>query len=247
METEPTVLPYRSDALSLSRWLEARARGHAPGQLRTAARSTKGAEGTAAAAAALGLADAGTGELTELGRRFALAGVEERRELTGAAIRRYAPYARLLDAVAARGDAVTEVGWMETWWAAHGYGNSASNRQEGAAVLGRLAEFAGLGRYVPGRRGHPTRVAWAEGALDQPAPETAAAPAPREVLAEAAGEGTGGPDMRPEARGGAGEDLNRVVIPLGDDRMARFELPARLPAEEKRRLMALLDLLITAE
>ncbi|HET8654921.1 MAG TPA: hypothetical protein VFL93_05370 [Longimicrobiaceae bacterium] len=243
MSTEPTILPYRTDASALSWWLEARARGRAPGELRAAARSTKGAEGTAATAAALGLADAETGELTEAGRRFALASPDERRDLTAAAIRRHAPYRRLLDAVAARGDAVTEVGWMETWWAAHGYGNSASNRQEGAAVLGRLAEFAGLGRYVPGRRGHPTRVAWAEGALERPAPERAAVPVPREAVRGAAG----GPEPRPAVRGGAGDDLNRVVIPLGDGRTARFELPARLPAEEKRRLMALLDLLITAE
>ena len=77
---------------------------------------------------------------------------------------------------------------METWWATQGYGSSRSNRQEGAALLGRLVEYAALGRYVPGRRGYPTRIEWTEPLPPAPPPERAAAAAGAAAATSGAGE-----------------------------------------------------------
>jgi hypothetical protein len=40
---------------------------------------------------------------------------------------------------------------------------------------------------------------------------------------------------------------NRLDVPLAGGGVARFELPLRLPAAEKRRLLQLLDLLVVEE
>jgi hypothetical protein len=232
------------------------------------------AEGTAAAAGALGFVDATHGGLTSLGERYALAEAGERRPLLREALLRYAPYREMLRALAERGAAgETEVRWVEAWWATRGYGSSESNRREGAAAFGRLADHAGLGEYVPGRRGRPTRIRWAPGAL--PTNPDAAAPRAR---ARRPSDPTpdlfsAGPEADPPARSGRDAPLdaarpsipppseparpaprsrterpvNRITVPLADDATARIEVPVRLPRAEKRRLLDLLELLITEE
>lgn len=158
----PQPLPYRTDSVALASWLEARARGRSAEQLRLAAAAPKGVEGTATAAAALGFVDPSTGALTEVGEQFALAPEPVRRALLGEALRTYPPYDTLLQAIQVRAEVETEVRWIEAWWATQGFGSSESNRREGAAAFGRLAEFAGLAEYIPGRRGRPTRLRWTQ-------------------------------------------------------------------------------------
>lgn len=257
------VLPYRTDREDLVRWVEARARGSSAAQLRERAASAKALEGTAVAAEAFGLWDRERDRLTSAGERLALAGEAERVALLERAVRAYEPYRRLLEAVAERADGgVTDVQWIETWWATRGYGSSQSNRAEGAAVLGRLVEQLGLGRYIPGRRGHPTRIEWVfsePAGVAAPRPDgdrSAAEPPAAPVRADEpsgarAGAGTPEqpipphPGMPEVTRVSAATEYNRVVVPLTGGAEARLVVPQRLHPEEKRRLLTLLDLLIS--
>lgn len=160
-------LPYRTDSLALASWLEARARGRSAEQLRLATDAPKGVEGTAVAAAALGFVQSAGGPLTDVGEQFVLATDDERRRLVAEAVASYPPYGSLLEALRARDEAETEVRWIEAWWSTRGYGSSESNRREGAAAFGRLAEFAGIAEYIPGRRGRPTRLRWLQADLSE--------------------------------------------------------------------------------
>jgi hypothetical protein len=277
-----SVLPYRTDALALGEWLSARARGRSTEQLRGAVESPKAVEGTAAAAAALGFVDLLEGGLTPAGERYALAEAVERRRLLREALLGYAPYREMLDALGERGaPAETEVRWIEAWWATRGFGSSESNRREGAAAFGRLGEFAGLGEYVPGRRGHPTRIRWTPGILQGGSAPPPAPPARTPAPATASGTATPpprrrapGPDPDPDlftapplpdrtsaaAVPAPASDpvralrpapspsaTNRITVPLAGDATARIEVPLRLPRAEKRRLLDLLQLLITED
>lgn len=234
---DATILPYRTGPAELIRWVEARARGRGVG----GERGAKGLEGTATTATALSLAGA-DGTLTDSGRRLALADEAGRRAILRRALLAYAPYRDLLAEIERRGERETTARWVETWWATHGMGNSVSNRREGVATLGRLADWVGLGRYIPGRKGRPTRVEWV-GTADpgRAVPQTAvpetAIPEPA-VLAAPAGE--------PPESSASGE-MNHLTIDLASGSAARLELPLRLPAGEKRRLLQLLDLLIREE
>jgi hypothetical protein len=197
-------------------------------------RGAKALEGTATAAIALSLATP-DGALTDAGQRLALADEAERRTILRRAVLEYAPYRDLLAEVERRGERETTSHWVETWWATHGIGNSGSNRREGAATLGRLAESVGLGRYIPGRKGRPTRIEWA----GTPVPESAAPP-PRSPERPAPAPPTH-PSPPPSA------EMNRLTIDLADGSAARLELPLRLPAAEKRRFLQLVELLIQEE
>ena len=275
-----SVLPYRTDALALGEWLSARARGRSAEQLRGAVGSPKAVEGTAAAAAALGFVDPLDGGLTPAGERYALAEPVERRRLLREALLAYAPYREMLHTLGERGaPAETEVRWIEAWWSTRGFGSSESNRREGAAAFGRLGEFAGLGEYVPGRRGHPTRIRWTPGILpggsaalatlatppSTPAPSALpprrrasapdsdpdlfTAPPPDEpvVAAPAALRTPPADSVRSPRPAPSPAAVNRITVPLADDATARIEVPQRLPRAEKRRLLDLLQLLITED
>lgn len=268
-----SVLPYRTDALALAEWLTARARGRSAEQLRTAVDSPKAVEGTAAAAVALGFIDAASGALTALGEHFALAEPEERRRLLLERVLAYPPYRETLRALAERGDpAETEVRWIEAFWSTRGHGGSESNRREGAAAFGRLADFAGLGEYIPGRRGRPTRIRWEPGALSRPGGGASKGPPPEKAISSEAEPDLftaapaptparrtpPAPRSRPQAPPASQADspraltrdpqeVNRITIPLSGEATARVEVPLRLPATEKRRLLDLLELLISEE
>jgi hypothetical protein len=237
-------------------------------------------EGTAAAAAALGFVDPLDGGLTPRGERYALAEAVERRRLLREALLAYAPYREMLHALGERGaPAETEVRWIEAWWSTRGFGSSESNRREGAAAFGRLGEFAGLGEYVPGRRGHPTRVRWTPGILpggsaalstlaappSAPAPSallprrrasapdpdpdlfTARPPDEPAVSAPAALRPPPADSARSPRPVPSSAAVNRITVPLAGDATARIEVPQRLPRAEKRRLLDLLQLLITED
>jgi hypothetical protein len=226
-----SILPYRTGPVELVRWVEVRARGRGEGT----GRGGKGLEGTATTAIALSLA-APDGTLTDTGRHLALADEGERRAVLRRALLEYAPYGALLAEIERRGERETTADWVETWWATHGMGNSGSNRREGAATLGRLAEWAGLGRYIPGRRGRPTRIEWI-------VPFSERRPTPAPTLLPAAAPQAAEPPSQPSASG----EMNRLTIDLANGSAARLELPLRLSSAEKRRLLQLLDLLIREE
>lgn len=270
-----SVLPYRTDAVALAEWLTARARGRSSGQLRSAVGSPKGVEGTAAAAAALGFTDAAEGVLTPIGERYALADARERQDLLRDVLYRYAPYQEVMAALGDRGGpAETEVRWIEAWWATRGYGSSESNRREGAAAFGRLADHAGLGEYVAGRRGRPTRIRWKEAAFDRrqspavqprgrarvvhadtpdlfsaapPPPAAPSGPPRRPARDEPATAARAADPEKAPGRPRGDSQVNRITVPLTGDFAARIEVPLRLPAAEKRRLLDLLELLISEE
>lgn len=252
------VLPYRTGAEELFGWVEARARGGAVRQQHDRAVAAKTLEGTAVAAEAFGWWRRDLDALTAAGEAVALGTRRERGEALRRAVLVYEPYARLLAAVGRDPEReVAEAQWIETWWATHGYGSSSSNRAEAVATLGRLAEDLELGRYVAGRRGHPTRIEWIGEAL---LADTPPAPAPR---GPAAGEPprraspaevreprvAAAPPPLPAhtaAAEGAG-GYNDVSVPLAGGRTARLVVPLRLPAAERRRLLSLLELLIAEE
>lgn len=156
------VLPYRTTGEEVTRFLEARARGRDLGQIQALDFSTGAFQGTLVAATALGFLDADVRDLTQLGRDYVLGSAAERTALMRAAVQRFEPYGLLLEAVFDRGAAQeTPLDWVVTWWSTHGYGNSETNRAEGASSFARFVEFTGLGSFIPGRRGHPTRIRWA--------------------------------------------------------------------------------------
>lgn len=246
-----TVLPYRTDGEDLVRLLEARARGRTIPQIRTLNFSAKNFEGTLLTAQALGLLDQAAEELTDNGRRFALAPEGERQELLHTVLTAFEPYALLLEAISARKPTTaTLTDWIERWWATHGYGSSESNRAEAAATFGRLVEFAGWGSYVPGRRGHPTRIEWREGAKwtsalrgGVPSAEplhdaVPAAPARPPVTSRAAQEPA--PFLMREAL----DAYSTAILEVRTGQTARIRVPSTLTRAEKERLLRLLDLLI---
>lgn len=247
-------LPYRCGASELAAWAKGRARGVLPRPSDLGAGEAKAAEGAATTARAMGLADA-AGTLTPEGTRFALAPAAGRAAILRVRLRAFPPYRELLAAAADPGG-TTEASWIETWWATKGYGSSISNRREAVATFGRLVEFAGLGRYVAGRRGHPTRIEWAGSADAVPPSDAAGASGPAGGAVASAtgsapepGRADAAPETRPEqtASPAPPSDSNRVVVPLGGGRSARLEVPFRLPRAEKRRLLELLELLIAEE
>jgi len=244
------VLPYRTDGTDLVQLVDARGRGRTLEQIRTTIGSAKNYEGTLTAAYALGLLEPGSAELSASGRALALAGDAERRSQMREVLRGYEPYAALLDEILGRASEVapnTETAWIEMWWGTHGFGSSQSNRAEGAATLARLLEYAGLARYVQGRRGYASRIGWEPGAAalwrgaaplaESPAAAPAAAPErPRPVAATATVQ-----------RANPAAPPSELSVELGPGRVARLQVPAALTAEEKSRLLALVDLLVRVE
>ena len=264
------VLPYRSGREELDRWIEARARGRDANQIRNVGFPSKTFEGTVATTRALGLVKADGDELTDAGRKYALSSAPERDALLREEIRRFPPYARLLRAALARGaPPVTETAWMERWWATHGFGSSESNRTEAATLLGKLCESAELGTFIPGRRGHPSRVEWSPGALvalSLDTPPTAAATNPSRAAADdtspMADRSTNVAEQPSSAaRAHTKESQDEIVPPayrpksdrqrsvlhlvLQSGEVSRIEVPSVMSAVDKRRLLTLLDLAVT--
>lgn len=240
---DATILPYRTEPAGLLGWVAERALGRAAGAGQGRARGAKSLEGTATSAAALGFTTP-DGALTPAGRALALADDQGRRALLESAAHGYPPYGELLTEIRRRGDRVTQADWIETWWAMRGMGNSASNRREGAATFGRIVDFTGLGRYVPGRRGHATRIEWAVGVAQGAVGVKEDVAEPGEVSGVAGTAPTSGLSRAATTPSG---EMNRLSIPLGSGETVRLELPLRLSGADKARLLQLLDLLIAEE
>jgi hypothetical protein len=233
------MLPARCDAEILDRLIDGLVRGRSLAAVRESGFTTKGFEGAASLARALGLAEGEALELTAAGRTYGLADGDARAAQLRRALRRYPPYAALLaEAEAGRLQEETEADWIARHWAAAGWGSSESNRAEAVSTFARLTEAAGVADFITGRRGRPSRLRWRWG----PTP-VAASPAPE------AGAPAQQQRARPRADAMAATPAERseVVFALGPGRTARLELPAALTPEEKQRLLTLIDVLVRAE
>lgn len=256
------VLPYRVEGQDLEKMLEHRARGRSMDQIRTLGFSNKGFEGTRRAAEALGFLDQ-EGEVTELGKKFARArdaGARQRMVLQR--MMQFEPYGLLLTSLLDDGTpAKTELDEVEIWWATHDFGNSESNRERGSTAFGRLVDYVGLGKYILGRGGHPSRIEW-ESDADRMAAEhdPALEPEPTEVDADA-----GEPDdylLKKASTEKEGEDRPALTAPaasqgefavqvpltsLSSGRAARVIVPQDLTREEKERLIEALEFLLMVD
>lgn len=240
-------LPYRAGPDELAAWLEARACGRelSAGELDM---PNKVYEGTVSALHALGLADRESGgSLSEAGTVYALASGRGRRSQMGELILGFPPYAALLAAIAKRDSTrVTELQWIERWWNTAGFGSSSSNRSEGAVVFAKLAEWAQLGRFVAGRRGHPSRIEWAEGALGAAPATPVSAAGPEPAPPQAAPLEIARLRLAPaHAAFPATVGLSVVHVELERGQSAHISVPPRLSSAEKKRLLSLLDLMVS--
>jgi hypothetical protein len=252
------VLPYRIDVADLRRFVNARARGRSDAEIRAMGYAPKTFEGTLKSVACLGLLQDKGGALTSLGRRFALAGDEDLADKLSGVLRSYPPYAGLLDTVLeGTGPRPTPLHWIETWWATRGFGSSESNRSEAAPVFARLVESAELGTFVPGRRGHASRIEWLPAAqvrwtgdLRGPAGEPGVRggrdalagrpPQPRaaRITADSGGVEAGAPI------GADPEENSHITWEFGPGRRVELRVPGRLSRSEREWLLQLFQLLL---
>lgn len=247
------VLPYRTTGEELSRWIEARARGRDLAQIQGLNFAAGGFQGTLVAGQALGFVDPETQDVSLVGREFALAPDPERRRLIFESLLRYEPYELLIEAVFDRGNATeTTLEWVQTWWSTQGYGSSQTNREEASSAFAKLAEYAGLGSYLQGRRGYPTRIQWSDGAGERAKEVLRASESPRSTVEEEAEgvEAFEAIDFSAPAALGGGEGPaggnSRLVLNLGAGRAVELSFPPYLSAEERKRLLALVELMLTA-
>lgn len=259
------VLPYKTDGDDLTRLIEACGRGRILKQIQGLGFSEAGFQGTVATAQALGLLDHETDELTESGREYALSHNSDRkRAVLLEAILQYEPYDLLLEAIFDQGyQEETTTQWVETWWSTQKYGNSQRNRNEGSTTFAKLIEYVGLGDFVVGRRGRPSRIEWREDVIERMREA-------RSMLYEQDGGGLTSPvvDAPAELDGDYVlknskqiTDVERLsprqtvrlkgnselTLPLSSGRIAILSLPPILTESEKERLLTLVDLMITIE
>lgn len=261
--TADVVLPYRVEGQDLEKMVEHRARGRSMAQVRTLGFSEKGFEGTRKAAEALGLLDE-EGELTEMGKEFALAREGEgRQQLVLRQMMEFEPYGLLLMSLLDSGTPDrTELEEIELWWATHGFGNSESNRERGSTALARLVDYVGLGRYVVGRGGHPSRIEWKSDAskvVAQHDPALEADPFPGEWEDEYPPRDGGAPEDVLDTTGQVESGTDRPVADEGEfavqipltslsaGRVARVIVPTDLKHSEKERLIQALEFLLMVD
>jgi hypothetical protein len=254
------VLPYRTDEADLHRLVAARARGRTLDQVRTLGFSAKSFDGVVTTAQCLSLVSDKNGELTQYGRTYALCSAADRPEKLAHLIRSYLPFSLALDAALLHGGPQpTPLEWLETWWAAHGFGSSESNRAEAAPVFAKLVEFAGLGRYIQGRKGHPSRIEWAADAAPSPA-TSVGAPAAEELegVEPSRIQASAPPGEMPlrdqrlaapvlhDSGAEAGHEAGPTALrwTLGPGREVVLHLPAALSRAERERVLRLVELLL---
>ncbi|MDZ8067728.1 MAG: hypothetical protein RMY64_19250 [Nostoc sp. DedQUE08] len=77
----------------------------------------------------------------------------------------YTPYGHYLESISHSNNlSTTETQTIKDYWWKHGYGSSASNRDDGVVVFGKLLSLTGLGKFINGRRGQPSRIEWSQNA-----------------------------------------------------------------------------------
>jgi hypothetical protein len=260
-DQKDTVLPHRTTAEDVTRLVEARARGRDLSQIQSLNFSAHGFQGALIAAYEFELLDPTTKDLTKAGRDYALATPTQKSRLFLHSMLKYEPYELLLEAIFDRGNQKeTALEWIETWWSTHKYGNSQTNRDEGASTLARFIEFVGLGAYIQGRKGYSTRIEWRDHAVstikeimrgdngkseqdnngdttnrDQPL-----APQPMDKLDKT-------PAVKPNDPPILEGNNSHLVLNLGVGRRAEISLPPKVTSAEKKRLVALIELMIDVD
>lgn len=74
---------------------------------------------------------------------------------------RYPPYGHFLESVSqANSLSTTDTKMVQDYWWKHNYGSSGNNREDGVVTFGKLCQLAGLGKFVPGRKGLLSRIEW---------------------------------------------------------------------------------------
>lgn len=73
----------------------------------------------------------------------------------------YPPYGHFLESLSHSGNlSTTDTESIKDYWWKHEYGSSISNREDGVVTFGKLLQLAGIGTFVTGRRGQPSRIEW---------------------------------------------------------------------------------------
>ncbi|MBN3895451.1 MAG: hypothetical protein HWQ41_09335 [Nostoc sp. NOS(2021)] len=77
----------------------------------------------------------------------------------------YTPYGHYLESISQTGDlSTTETETIKDYWWKHNYGSSGSNREDGVVAFGKLISLTGLGKFITGRKGQPSRIEWNQNA-----------------------------------------------------------------------------------
>jgi predicted nucleotide-binding protein len=107
-------------------------------------------------------------KLTVAGRAYARGPKEEQQKLLRQIIRSCAPYNAMVERAAHRGEESTSATDVGAHWHEHfasDAGDSDTTLNDQANCFFQLAQGAGLGSFVIGRSGHPTRLQWDTQAL----------------------------------------------------------------------------------
>jgi len=108
-------------------------------------------------------------KLTDLGTKCAYSTNDsERTDILLSTLNSYEPYAIVFERAIREGMETIETSWIEKIWQADMKLNLGEARaREGAGVLCKFAERAGLGQHIVGRGGQKTRLALAPGATQK--------------------------------------------------------------------------------
>lgn len=256
-----SVLPYRSTGEDLVRMINEISKGRDSSQLQ-ALFPSRTYHGTISTADELGLYDEENETLTELGKKLALSGREDRREILLGAMLDYEPYELLLTANFGHGyEEETPLDWIEKWWSSNGYGSSQTNRSEASTTFAKLVEYVGLGTYTIGRRGHASRIEWSADAQTR-IDDLESAFAQRQDLAVDA-ETAAEPELssskssaEQKAESSTIERKTPIATVEGNShyrlsfkggRVAELSLPPKLTKSEKDQLLGLIQLMVREE
>lgn len=261
------VLPRRTSGNELTRLMEARGRGRELNQIRTLDFGPHDFDGTLTAAYEFGLLNKSGSTLTYLGREFVLAKEDHRLEILLSAMLRFEAYELLLEAIFTRGvQKETELSWIQTWWGTHGFGNSQTNREEGAISLARFCTFVRVGEYIIGRKGKNTRIEWSpdvlsrlEAARHRPLPgvmitsENQEAPdvndsdnntQPQEDLQSTANLVPSPTHPQAQTVGSESPENSTLRLNLGSGKVVTISLPPKVTEAEKQRLISLMEFMV---
>lgn len=169
IEKDANVLPAHTTAENLLALLDAYRRK--PGKEDEAkvifGKGTKLYNSTKAALRAFKLINENDCGFTKLGRNVAFSTDEEKKKVLLRFMSSYFPYESLLANILQKSPvASTESTIIENFWGKFGQGSNQRNLEGASNLFGNMVEYVGLGTYVIGRRGKPTRIEWVSNAAD---------------------------------------------------------------------------------
>lgn len=256
------TLAYRTDGELLDQFIEAFARHRDLDRVQQTFSSPAAFQGTVQAAQHLGLVDPQLIELSSTGNKYLLDS-KHRSEILLDAIIRFEPYGLLLEAALSNGfGPEIPMSWISKWWGVYGYGASSNNREEAATTLAKLLQAAGLGTFMIGRRGRPSRIEWTTDAaarirafiqqpidanLNNDASSRDDSGVTKDLLQDELSIDPRMPIASHEESNTEhdrqGVEYNNLTVTLGKG-IAQVRLPARVTQKDKERFIKLMDLLI---